>query len=73
MFPTLRPVTLENMNYASVVAAGIAVFALGWWWAGARKTYTGPRTKDLFARIGDERDGSREEDCEHEDRGEMFA
>lgn len=59
MFPTLRPVTVENMNYASVVGAAIAVFALGWWWGGARKVYTGPRTKELFATLGEE--GEEEE------------
>ncbi|KAJ5033572.1 uncharacterized protein L3040_008684 [Drepanopeziza brunnea f. sp. 'multigermtubi'] len=48
MFPTTRPVTPTNMNYAVVVALGIATFSLGWWWAGARKTYTGPKTRDLL-------------------------
>jgi hypothetical protein len=33
--PTAYLVTLQNMNYAVVVAAGIAVFVLGWWWAEA--------------------------------------
>jgi hypothetical protein len=28
---------LDRRNYAVVVAAGIAVFALSWWYAGARK------------------------------------
>lgn len=37
LFPTIRPVTAENMNYAVVVGAAIALFAWGWWWAGARK------------------------------------
>lgn len=37
LFPTVRPVDAVNMNYAVVVAAAIAVFALGWWYAGARK------------------------------------
>jgi hypothetical protein len=36
------------MNYAVAVALVIAMFALGWWWAGARKVYTGPRTRDLM-------------------------
>lgn len=48
MFPTVRPVTVVNMNYACVVAASIAIFAFGWWWAGARHKYTGPRTKELL-------------------------
>ena len=37
MFPTVRPVTIENMNYAVAVGAAIAVFSLGWWWSGARR------------------------------------
>lgn len=37
LFPTTRPVTPQNMNYAVVVGAAIALFAWGWWWAGARK------------------------------------
>lgn len=37
LFPTIRPVTADNMNYAVVVGGAIALFAWGWWWAGARK------------------------------------
>jgi len=37
LFPTMRPVTAENMNYAGAVGAFIGIFSLGWWWAGARK------------------------------------
>jgi hypothetical protein len=37
LFPTVRPVTAINFNYAVVVAAVIALFSFGWWWAGARK------------------------------------
>ena len=36
-FPTASPVTPANMNYAVVVAAFIAFFALSWWFVGARK------------------------------------
>ncbi|KAE8454010.1 hypothetical protein EG329_007786 [Mollisiaceae sp. DMI_Dod_QoI] len=43
LFPTTRPVTDVNMNYAVVVGAAIAIFALVWWYAGARKVYIGPR------------------------------
>lgn len=53
-FPTIKPVTVLNMNYASVVGAAIAVFSLGWWWSGPRKTYIGPGTKDLLALIATE-------------------
>jgi hypothetical protein len=37
LFPTVRPVTVMNFNYAVVVGGAIAVFSWGWWWAGARK------------------------------------
>ncbi|KAL7274935.1 polyamine transporter tpo5 [Rhizina undulata] len=47
-FPPTRPVTAVNMNYAICVAGFMALFALSWWWAGARKTYTGPRTQDVL-------------------------
>ncbi|KAK3208012.1 hypothetical protein GRF29_96g1110378 [Pseudopithomyces chartarum] len=47
-FPTTRPVTATNMNYAICVAAFIGFFSMIWWYAGARKRYTGPRTTDLI-------------------------
>jgi len=54
LFPTIRPVTAANMNYAVVVAVVIAFFSLTWWWAGARKTYTGPKTKELLEIVAQE-------------------
>ncbi|KAE8448681.1 hypothetical protein EG329_008896 [Mollisiaceae sp. DMI_Dod_QoI] len=66
LFPTMRPVTAENMNYAVVVGAFIAVFSLVWWWAGARRTYTGPKTQDLMTIVATE-EGS-EEDCVDEEQ-----
>ena len=51
-FPTSKPVTPVNMNYAVAVAGCVALFALGWWWAGARKKYTGPRTQDIMDLVG---------------------
>lgn len=57
LFPTQRPITATNMNYAIAVAGFIALFSLGWWWAGARSTYKGPRTKDL---LGLERAGTED-------------
>lgn len=54
MFPPVRPVTALNMNYAVAVAAAIACFAFGWWWAGARKVYFGPKTQNLVLISDDE-------------------
>jgi len=46
--PQSKPVTATNMNYAIVVAGFVGLFSLSWWWAGARKKYTGPRTQDIM-------------------------
>ena len=48
VFPTIRPVRPDNMNYAICVAAFIGLFSTAWWFAGARKTYVGPRTSDTI-------------------------
>ncbi|KAL3419696.1 Amino-acid permease BAT1 [Phlyctema vagabunda] len=68
MLPTVRPVTPSNMNYAIVVAAVIALFSLVWWWAGARKTYKGPKTKNLLQVVptedGDHSFGRNENDSD---------
>ncbi|TVY15136.1 putative amino-acid permease [Lachnellula arida] len=67
LFPTIRPVTALNMNYASAVAAFIAVVSLGWWFAGARRTYTGPRTKELLIQVNTEEDSADREEGEEDD------
>jgi amino acid transporter len=41
-FPTVLPVTAQNMNYASVVFAGVILFSLIDWIIRGRKRYTGP-------------------------------
>jgi amino acid transporter len=46
-FPTTKPVTAANMNYAIAIAGVVGLFAVGWWFAGSRNKYVGPRTKDL--------------------------
>lgn len=57
-FPTTRPVTATNMNYAVVVAGFVGLFSLSWWWAGARRKYTGPRTQDIMDLVSTEDHGS---------------
>lgn len=44
IFPPLMPVTKENMNYAIVILAAIALFAWVYWIVSAHKRYYGPRT-----------------------------
>ncbi|KIV92896.1 hypothetical protein PV10_04156 [Exophiala mesophila] len=41
-FPNFLPVTIDTMNYLSVVVVGILVFILGCWWFAKRETYSGP-------------------------------
>ncbi|CAK7212935.1 polyamine transporter tpo5 [Sporothrix bragantina] len=37
IFPTTYPITALNMNYAIIVGAFIFVFALFWWYIGAKR------------------------------------
>ncbi|KAF2195336.1 amino acid permease 2 [Zopfia rhizophila CBS 207.26] len=53
-FPPVKPVTATNMNYAICVAGFIGLFSMVWWYAGARKTYTGPRTNDTIDMLSPE-------------------
>ena len=42
LFPTELPVTLQNMQWSSLVAGGIVVLATAWYFVGARKHWSGP-------------------------------
>lgn len=44
IMPTIHPVTAENMNYSSVITAGVMILAGLWYLISARKYYDGPRT-----------------------------
>lgn len=65
--PTSKPVTAENMNYAIVVAGFVALFSMVWWFAGARKKYTGPRTQDVLDGVDDGHAGMSGRDNESRD------
>lgn len=41
-FPTTRPVTLQSMNYASVVWVGFGAVSVVWYFAGGRGHFSGP-------------------------------
>ncbi|KAM7214816.1 amino acid permease 2 [Rhypophila decipiens] len=43
-FPTVLPVTPENMNYAIVVFIFVLMFAVGFWFTHGKHYYKGPRT-----------------------------
>lgn len=46
--PVSLPVDPETMNYASVVFAGFAAVAIAWYFAYARKNFTGPPVNEEF-------------------------
>ena len=48
-FPVFRPVTVETLNYVSVIIAGVCVFVGLLWWCDKRKTFTGPGVVGLEA------------------------
>lgn len=45
VFPTIMPVTAENMNYVTVLIVAVMLFAVIYWYAAGRFYYTGPRVK----------------------------
>lgn len=47
MLPTLSPITAKNFNYTSVAIAVVLGFSAVWWFASARRWFTGPRIHDL--------------------------
>lgn len=42
-FPVFLPVTVQDMNYVSVVLVGVCLFILVTWWGGKRHTFVGPK------------------------------
>lgn len=45
--PTFSAVTLEDMNYASVVFVGFVTVSAVWYWAWGHKNYSGPPTEGV--------------------------
>ncbi|GAA6034140.1 hypothetical protein JCM8097_000715 [Rhodosporidiobolus ruineniae] len=45
--PESYPVTADTMNYSSVLLVGVLTLSWVWWFAGARKFYTGPRESSI--------------------------
>ncbi|WIA39719.1 hypothetical protein OEZ86_005781 [Tetradesmus obliquus] len=43
ILPQVYPVTAASLNYAPVAVGLVLVVSLGWWFADARKWFTGPR------------------------------
>ncbi|KAJ7456875.1 APC amino acid permease [Mycena latifolia] len=68
-FPTLKPVTALNMNYASVITIGVMFLSLVWYFLDAHKHYKGPTSniRDLNRSEGtpppyEKPDGEKEKD-----------
>ncbi|KAF9265138.1 amino acid permease [Marasmius fiardii PR-910] len=43
-FPTVLPITRENMNYASVITIGVMVLAFAWYFIDGHRHYHGPQS-----------------------------
>ncbi|KAL0952386.1 hypothetical protein HGRIS_006663 [Hohenbuehelia grisea] len=56
-FPTVLPVTKEDMNYASVITVGVIVLAFAWYALGAHKHYVGPQSNLHKAETQDDSEG----------------
>jgi len=53
-FPTIRPVTALNMNYAAVITVGVMFLSLVWYFLDAHKHYKGPASNIRDAKIASE-------------------
>jgi len=42
-FPTVMPVTPQNMNYVSVVVSGLTMFVLALWFTSKKGKFVGPK------------------------------
>ncbi|KAG7447357.1 APC amino acid permease [Guyanagaster necrorhizus] len=43
-FPTVKPITKENMNYAAVITIGVMVLAFAWYIVDGHRHYHGPQS-----------------------------
>ncbi|KAA1088500.1 hypothetical protein PGTUg99_031274 [Puccinia graminis f. sp. tritici] len=43
-FPMVQPVTVENMNYSSIITVTVIVLASTWYYLHAFKWYKGPKS-----------------------------
>jgi amino acid transporter len=64
LFPTYRPVTALNMNYAIAFLAGILLAAMIYWFVSGRKFYNGPIVEAMMVRD----DGSSQNDFSADDK-----
>ncbi|KAL0580383.1 polyamine transporter tpo5 [Marasmius crinis-equi] len=55
-FPTVLPVTPENMNYASVITVGVMVLAFAWYFIDGHRHYHGPQSNLEHAQAAASRD-----------------
>ncbi|KAL1869187.1 hypothetical protein VTK73DRAFT_3323 [Phialemonium thermophilum] len=74
LFPTIRPVESDNMNYAVVILAFVMIVAYAYWFIRGHKYYTGPRSNAQI--IGGTivvRDGAAQTDQEKGVAGRSIA
>ncbi|KAJ6630135.1 amino acid permease [Mycena sp. CBHHK59/15] len=68
-FPTIRPVTKLNMNYASVITIGVLFLSLVWYFLDAHKHYSGPTSN--IRELGATSEGSAQDEKEKGEKGDM--
>ncbi|KAG5652586.1 hypothetical protein H0H81_004461 [Sphagnurus paluster] len=66
--PTIRPVTADNMNYASVITIGVLVLSGVWYILGAHRHYIGPQSNLKDHAMTSEKKGSIESEIESTDK-----
>jgi LPXTG-motif cell wall-anchored protein len=66
LFPTVRPVTGENMNYAIAFLIAILIAAMLYWFIRGRHFYTGPIVEAQVIRDDESGDGDFEKKMDNE-------
>ncbi len=51
MLPEVSPITRDSFNYAPVAVGVVLLFSGGYWFLGARKWFTGPRSQGTEAEL----------------------
>lgn len=61
-FPFVKPVTVHNMNYTSVITVGLMTLVALWWSYRARHEYTGPKySVEAAKQLADVQDEKRDD------------
>jgi LPXTG-motif cell wall-anchored protein len=72
LFPTIRPVTGDNMNYAIVFLAAILVASTLYWYIRGRRFYTGPLIEAQILQDDESGDAILEKKMDNNDSGRNY-